>query len=71
MTGGTGVYSIVLVQVRVHSIVYTADNVLTPEVIRTIYKQRKLLDNIMAGEQKKPFKVHRRNVFKNDLKIYR
>ena len=53
----TGVYSIVLVQVRVHSIVYTADNVLTPEVIRTIYKQRKLLDNIMAGEQKKTFKV--------------
>ena len=44
-------------EVRVHSIVYTADNVLTPEVIRTIYKQRKLLDHIVAGENSKTFKV--------------
>ena len=44
-----------VLQVRVHSIVYTADNVLTPEVIKTIYKQRKLLDTIVAGD--KTFKV--------------
>ena len=46
-----------VLQVRVHSIVYTADNVLTPEVIRTIYKQRKLLDHIVAGKNSKTFKV--------------
>lgn len=33
-------------EVRVHSIVYTAENVLSPKVIRTIYKQRKALNSI-------------------------
>ena len=56
ITGGV-LYCIVVLQVRVHSIVYTADNVLTPQVIRTIYKQRKLLDKIIAGQQNKTFKV--------------
>ena len=44
-------------EVRVHSIVYTAENVLTPAVIRTIYRQRKLLDTIVAGQRNKTFKV--------------
>ena len=57
-----------MVQIRVHSIVYTADNVLTPEVIRTIYKQRKLLDNIIAGGQNKTFKV--REISKEKNKKY-
>ena len=57
-----------MVQIRVHSIVYTADNVLTPEVIRTIYKQRKLLDNIIAGGQNKTFKV--REILKEKKKKY-
>jgi len=35
----------------VHSIVYTADNVLTPNVIRAIYKQRKALNTITIGEK--------------------
>ena len=38
-------------QVRVHSIVYTADNVLTPEVIQTIYKQRKQLNSLTIGNK--------------------
>ena len=44
-------------EVRVHSVVYTADNVLTPAVIKTIYRQRKLLDTISAGLNNKTFKV--------------
>jgi len=38
-------------EVRVHSIVYTAENVLTPKVIRTIYKQRKALNGIRLGNK--------------------
>jgi len=38
-------------EVRVHSIVYTADNVLTPEVIKTIYKQRKMLNQLSIGNK--------------------
>eukprot|EP00092_Neocalanus_flemingeri_P023513 GFUD01025500.1.p1 GENE.GFUD01025500.1~~GFUD01025500.1.p1 ORF type:complete len:1021 (+),score=134.31 GFUD01025500.1:157-3219(+) len=38
-------------EVRVHSIVYTAENVLTPKVIRTIYRQRRALDELAIGEK--------------------
>ena len=36
---------------RLHSVVYTADNVLTPSVIQTIYKQRKLLNQVTIGSK--------------------
>ena len=38
-------------QVRVHSVVYTADNVLTPAVIKTIYRQRKLLNQLTINNK--------------------
>jgi len=38
-------------EVRVHSIVYTAENVLTPRVIRAIYKQRKALNSLRIGNK--------------------
>ena len=34
-----------------HSIVYTAENVLTPRVIRAIYKQRKALNSLRIGNK--------------------
>ena len=43
-------------QIRTHSILYEADNVLTPEVIQAIYKQRKLLQNLKTGN--KSFQVN-------------
>jgi hypothetical protein len=33
-------------EIRVHSVIYTADNVLTPEVMKAIYKQRVAMDRI-------------------------
>eukprot|EP00092_Neocalanus_flemingeri_P006866 GFUD01007412.1.p1 GENE.GFUD01007412.1~~GFUD01007412.1.p1 ORF type:complete len:1065 (+),score=241.14 GFUD01007412.1:250-3444(+) len=38
-------------EIRVHSVVYTADNVLTPGVIQTIYNQRKKLEELTNGEK--------------------
>ena len=38
-------------QIRVHSVLFTADNVLTPGVLQTIYKQRKMLDKVTIGDK--------------------
>jgi len=38
-------------EIRTHSILYEADNVLTPEVIQAMYKQRKLLQNLKTGNK--------------------
>jgi len=39
-------------EIRVHSVLYTAENVLTPKVLQTIYKQRKRLEELTIGEKK-------------------
>ncbi|XP_023339853.1 patched domain-containing protein 3 isoform X2 [Eurytemora carolleeae] len=38
-------------EIRVHSVVYVADNVLTPSVIQYIYKQRKDLQNLETDKK--------------------
>ena len=38
-------------EVRYHSVVYTAEDVLTPPVIQAIYKQRKLLNSLTLGNK--------------------
>jgi len=38
-------------EIRVHSVLFTADNVLTPGVLQTIYKQRKMLDKVTIGDK--------------------
>lgn len=38
-------------EIRVHSAIYTADNVLTPQVIQTIYRQRKELGSLRVGNK--------------------
>jgi len=38
-------------EIRVHSVLYTADNVLTPKVIQTIYNQRKKLEELTSGDK--------------------
>ena len=52
-------------QIRTHSILYEADNVLTPEVIQAMYKQRKLLQNLKNGN--KSFQVNISFKHINDL----
>jgi len=38
-------------EIRTHSILYQAENVLTPEVFQTMYRQRKLLQNLTSGDK--------------------
>ena len=38
-------------QIRTHSILYQAENVLTPKVFQTMYRQRKLLQNLKSGNK--------------------
>jgi len=42
-------------EIRVHSVIYTAENVLTPEVFQSIYQQRKNLDRIQLEGNNKTF----------------
>ena len=41
----------ILSQFRTHSILYQAENVLTPKVIQTIYRQRKLLEQVSIDDK--------------------
>lgn len=38
-------------EIRVHSVLFTAENVLTPKVMQTIFKQRKKLEELKIGEK--------------------
>ena len=38
-------------EIRVHSVVYEAENVLTPAVIRTIYNQRRKMDELRVADK--------------------
>ena len=38
-------------QIRTHSVLYEADNVLTPAVIQAMYHQRKQLQNLKSGNK--------------------
>ena len=38
-------------EVRYHSVVYTAEDVLTPPVIQAIYRQRRLLNSLTLGNK--------------------
>ena len=50
----------ILSQFRTHSILYQAENVLTPKVIQTIYRQRKLLEQVSIDD--KTFEVSQSSV---------
>ena len=56
-------FCIISSQIRTHSILYEADNVLTPEVIQAIYKQRKLLQNLKTGNKSFQVRISTFDVF--------
>ena len=52
-------------QIRTHSVLYEAENVLTPEVIKLMYNQRKQLERLKSAN--KTFQVDNRYSYHRDL----